>query len=286
MAKKYLSRNNWRLNYALNEYYDKEIGSFIGDDDDDDGCKTILPDLNKYPQELIALFKKYSSKNNDSLYEFIDVDGLINYINDLKYNLEDLVTICLAKLLHCENLKDGINKQQFLSNWYLQGCSTLEQMQHVLNDLDVKLHQDASYFTQIYNYTFDLIIDVDDGDSTRNNTNIGDDTTNSNDTSIVIVPRMKDNNLDVETAIAYWKVFFNVNEQYPVKVNKELLSLWFQFLNEERKKEITKDQWQMLLEFFKKFSNLEMMKQNYDETAAWPYMIDEFYEYLQDTGRI
>ncbi|QLL31965.1 hypothetical protein HG536_0C01330 [Torulaspora globosa] len=198
-----------------------------------------------YPEELLALYDRYANKELDR----IDIDGLIRLIRDLEYKLEDLVTISLAKIMHCSKLAEGISKDTFLSTWYMQGCSTIAQMRHVLEDLDIRLQTDLDYLAEIYKYAFDLAVDS----NTRN--------------------------LDLDTAIEYWRLFFQ--PQYSVHVDEKLMSSWLRFLRESGKQNVTRDTWQMLLEFFKRFPSLEAVKENYNEEDAWPYIIDEFYEYLQ-----
>lgn len=203
-----------------------------------------------YPEELIDLYDHYANKE----LERVDIDGMIRLITDLDYKLEDLVTISLAKIMHCTKLADGIDKDTFLSTWYMQGCSTIPQMRHVLEDLDTKLQTDLGYMTEIYKYTFDLALD-------SNN-----------------------RNLDLETATEYWRLFFQ--PQYPVHVDEKLMGSWLTFLQDGNHQQVTKDTWQMLLEFLKRFPSLEAVKENYNETDAWPYIIDEFYEYLEDESLI
>lgn len=199
----------------------------------------------KYPEELLELYDRYANKELDR----IDIDGLVRLISDLQYKLEDLVTISLAKIMHCSKLSEGISRDTFLSTWYMQGCSTIAQMRHVLEDLETKLQVDPNYLAEIYKYAFDLAVD-----------------TNSR-------------NLDLDTAIEYWRLFFQ--PQYSVHVDEKLLSSWLTFLRASGKPDVTRDTWQMLLEFFKRFSSLEAVKKSYNEEDAWPYIIDEFYEYLQ-----
>lgn len=203
-----------------------------------------------YPQELVELYNKYAQDDKSK----IDTDGMIRLIEDLDYGLEDLVTICLARLLHCSKLADGISRDQFLDNWYMQGCSTLPQMRHVLEDLDTKLHTDLGYMTDVYRYTFDLALD----------------------------PNRRE--LDVETATEYWRLFFQ--PKIPMHIEPALLDSWLSFLQSQGSTTITKDTWQMLFEFFKRFSSLDSVKANYNEADAWPYIIDEYCEYLQDSRLI
>lgn len=198
----------------------------------------------------MKLYEKYATKDQD----VIEGEGLIRFIGDLDYQLEDLVTICLANLLHCSNLVDGITREQFLTTWTLQECTQLSQMRKVLDELGRKLELDINYMSEIYNYTFNLVLDTNK------------------------------RTLDVDAAIEYWQIFFQ--PKYPIHVDPSLLSSWIDFLREENKTVITKDTWQMLLEFFKRFPTKTAIKEDYNEADAWPYIIDEYYEYLLDCGLI
>lgn len=245
-AKRYLSANNWNINYALNEYYDKEVGGFTEDH--------MIRHQFKYPDELVSLFGHYAALIEEDGTQSITPDGLIDYIQDLGYNLEDLVTISLAHFLQCKNLENPITEKQFLYFWYNEGCYTLEQMRHYLEDCERKLCNDWKYFTTIYSYSFDL---------------------NASKQGVV----------ETDIAIEYWKLFFEENRTKLsgiIKVDQAHLDLWCKFLQDEHKKLIHKDTWQMLLLFFKKFPSLDAIKTEYNEADAWPYTIDEFYEYLEE----
>lgn len=243
LAKKYLQRNQWHIDYALNDFYDSELGGFVD---------TTPKDV-KYPQELIDLFNKYSDDG-----EVISIDGIMEFISDLGLKLEDIVTICLAKLLQWDRLTNPITKEQFVSSWYMQGCSHITEMKVVMNDLKDKLISDPAYLTEIYNYTFDLI--VDEGSKT----------------------------LQLETAIEYWKLYFcqDLDRTIVLKVDAKLLADWIIFLETENQNDISRDCWKMILQFFRKFPTFEAVAEEYDENDAWPYIIDEFYEYLQETKGI
>ncbi|CAI4046160.1 hypothetical protein SKDZ_12G1730 [Saccharomyces kudriavzevii ZP591] len=237
VSRKYLRRNHWNINYALNEYYDKEIGSFT-----DETSTPAHPIV--YPDELVQVFNQYS--NNSSF----DIDSLVKFIEDLGYSLEDLATLCLVDLLGYKNLEEPLKRETFLSTWFMQGCSTLPDMQGCIKRLDVKLHEDLQYYTQVYDYAFRLILD-----SNRKN-------------------------IDIDDAIQYWTLFFQ--PVYPVHIESNLLESWFHFLRDEGKTLISKDTWHMLLLFFQQYPTIQSIIDGYDETAAWPFIIDEFYEFLQD----
>lgn len=233
-ARDYLNRHHWDVNQALNDYYDSVH-------------KQDLP----YSPELSELFMNYAVTTSRG--SVMDTDGLIKYIGDLGYEIENLATICLAQLLHCQRLTDGITEGQFSYNWQQNGCVTLQQMRKLMKKLDHKLHTDQDYMAQIYNYTFELALD----------------------------PGAK--TLETDTAIQYWTLFFATG-QYPVTVMQQMFQLWVSFVQQEQS--ISRDTWRMLFPFFKCFSNLQLVKDNYNEADAWPYIIDEFHEYLTDKGEI
>lgn len=222
----------------MNDYYDQELGDFT------DGSEVPV----MYPPELIEVFRTYALNDKEA----IGTDGMIQLVADLGYKLEDLVTICLAKLLHCVSLADGISKEQFLSSWYMQGCTTIRQMREVLQNLERKLQTDADYLSEIYKYTFDLALD----------------------------PGKR--NLDIETGLEYWRLFFK--SEYPIHVDEALVDSWLDFFKNENSAYITRDTWLMILEFFRKFPTFQDVGEKYSEADAWPYIIDEYYEYLKAKG--
>ncbi|CCE62238.1 hypothetical protein TPHA_0C00820 [Tetrapisispora phaffii CBS 4417] len=248
VARKYLSGNDWNLNYALNEFYDQELGGFVHD----------VP--REYPAELIELFERYnnqkyvdgSSGNEEDVG--IDADGLIQFIEDLGYELEDLTTLCLANVMGCNNLTDCITRNQFLEAWYNKKCSNIKDIKDELETVGENLRSDINYFTYIYNYSFGLITEEN----------------------------MK--SIQIDTAKEYWKLFFG--DGTPLHIEKEQLDNWNKFLTISGKKTITKDEWKMILEFFKKFPTVTEFKDEYDPMDPWPYIMDEYHEYLEENGKL
>ncbi|KAG0667027.1 Scaffold-type E3 ligase [Monosporozyma unispora] len=247
-ARSYLQDNNWNINYALNEFYDKE-GSFTHDRE---------PEQKIYPKDLIDLFEKYADPATADGTRVITFEGMIQFIGDLGLSLEDdLMTIVLAKLLSWKKMTDPITSEEFLSTWFMQGCSHIKEMKIFLAELDHRLYHDPTYFVEIYNYTFNLILDE------------------------------KAKQLDTNTAIEYWKIFLlQPKEPAPIQIELDMVSMWLNFLQAEKKDLISADCWQMIMQFFQRYPTFQDLATNYDETAAWPYIIDEFYEYLEDEGKI
>ncbi|KAI0523403.1 hypothetical protein KFK09_005798 [Dendrobium nobile] len=80
--------------------------------------------------------------------------------------------------------------------------------------------------------------------------------------------------LSLETAIGMWQLLF-AEKHWP------LVDHWCDFLQARHNKSITRDTWSQLLEFAK---TIDPELSNYDAEGAWPYLIDEFVEYLYENG--
>ncbi|KMZ60984.1 DCN1-like protein 1 (Defective in cullin neddylation protein1-like protein 1) [Zostera marina] len=80
--------------------------------------------------------------------------------------------------------------------------------------------------------------------------------------------------LALDTAIGMWQLLF-AEKCWPLMDN------WCQFLKVKHNKAISRDTWCQLLEFFKM---IDPTLSNYDAEGAWPYLIDEFVEYLVENG--
>ncbi|XP_057460390.1 uncharacterized protein LOC130750907 isoform X2 [Actinidia eriantha] len=82
--------------------------------------------------------------------------------------------------------------------------------------------------------------------------------------------------LALDTAIGMWQLLFE-EKQWP------LVDHWCQFLQVRHNKAISRDTWSQLLEFARM---VDPTLSNYDAEGAWPYLIDEFVEYLNENGII
>ncbi|XP_027171185.1 DCN1-like protein 1 [Coffea eugenioides] len=82
--------------------------------------------------------------------------------------------------------------------------------------------------------------------------------------------------LALDTAIGMWQLLF-AEKHWP------LVDHWCQFLQARHNKAISRDTWSQLLEFAK---TVDPQLSNYDVDGAWPYLIDEFVEYLIENGII
>eukprot|EP00270_Netrium_digitus_P013160 TRINITY_DN4349_c0_g1_i2.p1 TRINITY_DN4349_c0_g1~~TRINITY_DN4349_c0_g1_i2.p1 ORF type:complete len:267 (+),score=70.15 TRINITY_DN4349_c0_g1_i2:80-880(+) len=80
--------------------------------------------------------------------------------------------------------------------------------------------------------------------------------------------------LALDTAVGMWHLLFAARP-WPY------VDHWCEFLQLKHNRAISKDTWSQLLEFA---WMTDVSLSNYDEEGAWPYLIDEFVEYLREEG--
>ncbi|KAM7276822.1 hypothetical protein ACFE04_018688 [Oxalis oulophora] len=78
--------------------------------------------------------------------------------------------------------------------------------------------------------------------------------------------------LGFDTAIGMWQLLFAEN-RWP------LVDQWCEFLQAHHNKSITQDTWCQLLLFVR---TVDAQLSNYDPEGSWPYLIDEFVDYLTE----
>ncbi|AOA62610.1 Scaffold-type E3 ligase [Komagataella phaffii CBS 7435] len=189
---------------------------------------------------LISLFNKYKQDGED----YIGIDGTIQYIEDLEFEVEDPVVLALAEFL--ESTQMGVfERAKFVNNWEKAGISSIHEMRQKVLEFQRSLENDEQFLKKVYDFTFKFLLD-------------------NNQRTL-----LKD------TAVEYWKLLLS---HY---FGEEKMSQWCQFINDEWQFAITKDQWQMLFLFMSEWNQKDNFIESYDENAAWPSMMDTFVEYLR-----
>ncbi|CEP63211.1 NEDD8 ligase DCN1 LALA0_S07e04962g [Lachancea lanzarotensis] len=242
-ARQFLSNNNGELSYALNAFYDNFENGFV-------------EDIRIVSQQLVELFEKYN--DDDKSDAKMNTDGLVRFVEDLGFELEDPATLCLAHDLNCKSLQDPITKDQFVGGWHSAFCDTFEDIKNTLVEQRGRLQRSPEYLETIYNYTYGLILEPDQ------------------------------KALQLQSAVEYWNLFFDssTDVKLAVQPSATLLELWQVFLSSQGYVKISRDVWQMFFKFIKKYSTVEAIKSEYNELDAWPLLIDEFYEDLEEQGLV
>mmetsp|Transcript_8765 Transcript_8765/g.28932 ORF Transcript_8765/g.28932 Transcript_8765/m.28932 type:complete len:170 (-) Transcript_8765:24-533(-) len=77
--------------------------------------------------------------------------------------------------------------------------------------------------------------------------------------------------LALDTALEMWKLL--LGGRWP------LVGSWCQFVTAEHNKAVSKDTWCQLYDFYR---SIKPDMSNYDAEGAWPYLIDEFVEWVRE----
>jgi DCN1-like protein 1/2 len=121
----------------------------------------------------------------------------------------------------------------------VDSCDTVEKMKAIVPTLREEL-SDAESFKNVYEFTF------------------------------LFSREENQKSLPVELAVALWQLL--------LKGRFQLLNEWCDFTVNKYGKAISRDTWNLVLDFVKSVSpDLS----NYDEDGAWPVLIDDFVHYMQ-----
>ncbi|CAF0968639.1 unnamed protein product [Brachionus calyciflorus] len=230
-----LNQHDWKLDLAVDAYYlSLDSGpSRRGQESTSSSRSTV--DKKKLDQ----LWNLYKDSSLPSHSEKMTQDGVCKFLNDLQFKLDDKIVLVLAWKFKAQ-VQGEFTKEEFYNAMNELGCDSIEKLRNKVIQIDGELNSDATKFKDLYQFTFNF------GKS----------------------PSQK--SLDLEDAIAYWKMLLNERFCY--------LDLWIDFLNEHHKRSIPKDTWNLLLEFS---TNINKDFSNYDEEGAWPVLIDDFVEYAR-----
>ncbi|KAH9451369.1 hypothetical protein MJO28_009098 [Puccinia striiformis f. sp. tritici] len=256
-ASRICKKAGYRLEVAFELFYNDSMAQSNAERSVHSRTKAITE---SYEKILNLQFNEYQDPDEPGK---MDMNGLMKYLEGLKLTPEDPKVLCLCEFLHSPRL-GVLERKDFLKSWGLilvqtkntpsssssSSSASIQSVEEIikfqinhLNNLDLKLRSEFSYFEQVYRYTFEF--GRDEGQKS----------------------------LALSTAIPLWELVLPIAPGLDHKVFKtEYLEWWFDLLR-SRNKSISRDTWNLFLDFV---IQLEDRFENYDEMAAWPSLIDDY----------
>ncbi|KAK4398759.1 DCN1-like protein [Sesamum angolense] len=170
-----------------------------------------------------------------------------------------------------EDQRDNLERFMDITRTWIE---TVEQLKEKIPFMRSEL-EDSHKFRQIYNFAFDWsqdkvawLVKCTNAFSWLKIFHVNSE--------LYLVSMRRQKALPLDTALEMWKLLF-AQKKWP------LLDDWIQFLQEKHDKAISQDLWSHTLEFA---MTVDTSLSNYDPAGAWPCVMDDFVEYLTETGKV
>lgn len=219
---------------------DAALDAYFNDIEDDP--MDAQPPANR--NKLAQLFDAYKEPDADAIL----VDGTLRLCQDLSVDPEDVVLLAVAYELKCPAVAEW-TREGWITGWTNLRCDSVQAMKNILPQLRTKLGAEPQYFQQVYAATFDF------------------------------AKSPGQRSLPLETAESFWNLLLphgirgGALRSATTTWTVTQLSSWYTFLHETKVKGVSKDTWNMFIEFLK---TVDPQLTAYDEEAAWPSIIDDF----------
>ncbi|BGP19920.1 hypothetical protein JCM10213_008605 [Rhodosporidiobolus nylandii] len=187
-------------------------------------------------KNLEALWGQYRDEISP---EEISMEGTMKYCEDLGVNPEEVVMLALAWFTKAPTM-GRFARKSWIEAWAGVRADNIQAQRDHVSQLRTQL-SNPDVFRKVYNFAFDY------------------------------AKAEGQKSMQFEIAQELWTLLIPLDpaSSFPV----EHLQWWIDFLQEKGGKAISKDTWQLFLDFTR---TIDPAFKQYDEEAAWPSLIDDF----------
>ena len=179
----------------------------------------------------------------DADEDLILAEGIEKFCSDLQVNPDEFIVLVIAWKFNAETMC-RFTKEEFVNGCKGLKVDSIKGIQSKFTDLLNEVKNKQS-FKEFYKWTYKFGLDIETGQKT----------------------------LPCEMAMGLWKLIFSQNEP-------PILEHWIEFLEEHPSiRGIPRDTWDMFLNFVEQVGD---DLSTYDDTEAWPSLLDDFVEYQND----
>jgi len=176
----------------------------------------------------------------------LSIGGIERLCADLGLELDDFLVLLLAWQCSAATMC-CLTRSEFVTGCRLLKATTTDAILSRLKDLAVNVQRDKNIFRDLYRWAYGFALDT------------------------TVLQR----SLPIDIAVAMWRLVFSGADAVP-----KVLPRWLEFLEKRDDLQfISRDTWEMFLVFVTKIGD---DLDSYDESEAWPSLLDDFVEYEND----